>query len=230
MSDARSRPEFSVGIGFPVGAYLPWQTAMSLARTTHALASHGIPANIHAVAGSSLVTIARDVIAGHYLSGQERFLFFIDSDIVWTPEDFIRVLGLAAQRGIVSAGYSVKREPEEIMVTFVDANPVPDEQGCVEILSAGLGFTCIRRDIFEEFETTKTEMYHSGNGRMILDAFRLDTFQRPDGVPQARGEDGAFFADIRALGHKVWLDATINLGHVGTKVYRLPMAKILSNA
>jgi hypothetical protein len=38
--------------------------------------------------------------------------------------------------------------------------------------------------------------------------------------PGGGGEDVAFFADVRALGFKVWLDATINLGHVGAKVYR----------
>jgi hypothetical protein len=30
----------------------------------------------------------------------------------------------------------------------------------------------------------------------------------------------AFFADIRELGHKVWLDPAVNLGHVGTKEFR----------
>ena len=220
---SQPRPEFAVAIGFPTTAFLPWQTALSLARTTHMLAKIGVPVNIHAVAGSSLVTIARDVIAGHFLQDQEKFLFFIDSDIVWNPEDFMRILGLAAKRGIVCGAYSAKREPEELMVTFADENSAPDEEGCMEILSTGLGFTCIRRDIFEEFAKSKTEMYHSGNGRMILDAFRLDTFERPDGIKQGRGEDGAFFADIRSLGHKIWLDATLSLGHVGTKVYKVPL-------
>jgi hypothetical protein len=56
---------------------------------------------------------------------------------------------------------------------------------------------------------------------MLIDAFVLDTKLHSDGVRHRRGEDGAFFDDIRALGHKVWLDPTIELGHVGTKVYRV---------
>lgn len=226
---ARPRPEYAVGIGLPVGSYLPWQTAKSLVETVHALATWGIPVSIHSIEGSSLVTIARDVVAGNFLANREQFLFFIDSDIVWRPEDFLRVLGLARKRGLVAGAYPAKREPVELMVTFKDGAE-PDEEGCMEILSTGLGFTCIRRDVFESFMRGKETMLHSGSGKMLYDAFRLDKFVNSDGVMQGRGEDGAFFADIRALGHKVWLDATLSLGHVGTKVYRVPHEQIKSNS
>lgn len=216
------RTEFSVGIGFPCGDYNSWRTTMSLARTVHALAVTGVPVNIHVVAASSDVCIARDVVLTNYLAAKEQFLFWIDSDISWQPEDFVRVLRLAKDLGVVCATYSVKREPEQCIVNFVeDAEPHPS--GCVEIVGTGLGFCCVRRDIVEQFAATKEYMVHDGNGRSIIDAFYRPRKRHADGKLHAGGEDGGFFDDIRALGHKVWLDPTICLGHNGSKEYRVPL-------
>ena len=230
MSDTKSptavRTDLAVGIGFPCGfPYLPWQTAMSLVKTAHAAPLLGVPLNIHVVAGSSLVTIARDRILDKFLaSPNEKFLFWIDSDMVWAPEDFFRILALTKTRGVVCGAYPLKREPEDVAITFAEDTPVADEEGCVRVLSLGLGFTCIRRDIVEQFAATKGQQYPPGNDTVISDAFRLDTVPtRNMDVPTGRGEDGAFFADLRALGHTIWLDTNAHLGHVGIKEYRLPL-------
>ena len=216
------RNEFAVGIGFPCGDYIPWRTTMSLTRTVHALAVAGVPANIHAVAGSSDVCIARDVVLTNFLAAKEAYLFWIDSDISWNPDDFFRVLRLTKELGIVCAAYPLKREPEECVINFVeDAEPHPT--GCVEIVGTGLGFTCVRRDIVDAFAATKGWMTHDGNGRNIIDAFYRPRKQHADGKTHAGGEDGGFFDDLRALGHKIWLDPTICLGHNGSKEYRSKM-------
>ena len=216
------RTEFSVGIGFPCGDYIPWRTTMSLARTVHSLAAAGVPVDIHAVAGSSDVCIARDVVLTNYLNGVENYLFWVDSDISWQPADFFRVLRLAKDLGIVCATYPLKREPVQCVVNFVEgAEPHP--AGCVEIVSAGLGFTCIRRDILEEFAFTKEFMVHDATGRLILDAFDRPRKRHADGKLHAGGEDGGFFDDLRTLGHKIWLDPTICLGHNGSKEYRVQL-------
>jgi hypothetical protein len=227
MSDTQSpsavRTDLAVGIGLPCGPTIPWQTALALAKTTHAAPLLGVPMNIHVVAGSSLVTVARNRILDQFLAAKsEQFLFWIDSDIVWEPEDFFRVLALAKHRGIVCGAYPIKREPEEAAISFVDATPVIASDGCVQVTSLGLGFTCIRRDILQQFAQTKQQVYHPGNDVFITDAFRLDTIEQK-GVLTSRGEDGAFFADLRALGNSIWLDTNAHLGHVGSKEYRIPL-------
>ena len=216
------RTEFSVGIGFPCGGYIPWRTTMSLARTVHSLAAAGVPVNIHTVAESSDVCIARDVVLTNYLDGVENYLFWVDSDISWQPADFFRVLKLTRELGIVCATYPLKREPEQCVVNFVEGT-APHPTGCVEIVGTGLGFTCVRRNILEEFAFTKEFMVHDGTGRLILDAFYRPRKRHEDGQIHAGGEDGGFFDDLRALGHKVWLDPTICLGHNGSKEYRVPL-------
>ena len=227
MSDVTPalRAEWSVGIGLPCGPTVPWQHSLSLARTEHAAATLRVPLDIHAVAESSDVCIARDVVLTNFLANQERYMFWIDSDISWRPEDFFRVLRLTKDLGVVCATYSLKREPEGCVVNFVDADSPPNEYGCVEIVGAGLGFTCVRRDIVDAFAATKELMLHEGNGRLILDAFYRPRKRGADGRLRAGGEDGGFFDDLRALGHKVWLDPSIALGHVGAKEYKLPITE-----
>jgi hypothetical protein len=39
---------------------------------------------------------------------------------------------------------------------------------------------------------------------------------------EERGEDYAFWSDVRELGYSIHADAQTNLGHVGTKVYQCP--------
>ena len=181
------RADFAVGICFPCGGYVPWRTTMSLARTVHALAVAGVPVNIHAVAESSDVCIARDVVLTNYLAEKEKFAFWVDSDMTWTPDDFIRVMRLAKGLGVVCATYPLKREPEQCVVNFVeDADPHPT--GCVEIIGTGLGFTCVRRDIIDAFAATKESMVHDGTCKLILDAFYR---------PRKRHADGKIHAGVR---------------------------------
>ena len=225
MGDPALRTDFSVGIGMPCGPTVPWQTTMSLARTTHAAALMGVPLNIHAVAGSSDVCIARDVVLTNYLAGAEKYLFWIDSDISWEPKDFFRVLRLAKDLGVVCAAYPLKREPEECIINFVE-DAEPHATGCVEIVGTGLGFCCVRRDIIDAFAATKEWMLHDGNGREIIDAFYRPRKRHQDMRAHAGGEDGGFYDDLRALGYKVWLDPTICLGHTGSKEYRVKMVNL----
>ena len=225
MNDAQPlRAAYSVGIGFPCGAMVAWQTTLALAKTTHMAATLGVPINIHVVAGSSDVVIGRDAVLDNFLAGNEQYLFWIDSDIVWAPEDFFRILRITKDLGLVSAAYPLKRDPPECILNFADT--VPGPHGCFEVTSLGLGFTCVRRDLVDAFAATKGKLYHDGNGRHIIDAFRRDKVLRDDGYMHGVGEDGAFFTDMRALGFKAWLDPTISLGHVGPKEYRAAMANL----
>lgn len=216
-----SRSKYAVAVGFPCGSLIPAQTAFSLAKTMHALSALQIPVQIHSVVGSSSVTTARSVVLTNYLEKPEPFLFWVDSDIVWTPEQFIRVLRLTAERGIVLGAYPLKEDPPRMPYNPVEGAEM-DDLGLVEVTGGGLGFCCMKREIVQQFAETCPTMIHATKDVRLVDGFRFDTVQR-DGERHSRGEDIAFLADLRGLGHKVWLDATVQLGHVGHKEYRMPM-------
>lgn len=225
MSELELRPnaaELSVAIGFPTGPTLPWPTALSLARTIHACALRGIDVTIEDVVGSSLITTARSLVVHRFLQGNKKRLFWIDSDIVWEPDDFLRMLGLSAHMDIVCGAYPLKLDTRK---AFVIRNSDPTKAtinpyGCVKIEGLGLGFTVMTREAVEKVVATKPRIFNEGSSETIADVFRIDTFEG-----RLRGEDMAFFDDLRDLGYELWLDPTVDLGHVGHKTYRGDVVK-----
>lgn len=214
--------ELSVAIGFPTGATLPFPTALSLARTTHACALRGVDVTVEFVAGSSIITTARSQVVHRFLQGNKKRLFWIDSDIEWEPEDFLRLLGMSQQLDVVCGAYPLKREGQNAFVVLND-NPgqvTINPLGCIKIQGTGLGFCVMSRAVVEKIVATKPVIHNQGSGEHIADVFRIDTI---DG--KLRGEDMAFFDDLRALGYDIWLDPTISLGHLGWKSYRGDLVK-----
>lgn len=212
----------SVAIGIPTGPTLPWVTALSLARTVHACALRGIDITIESVVGSSIITVARSLVVHRFLQTNKKRLFWIDSDIEWEPEDFLRLLGLSSKMDVVCGAYPIKREGANAFVVLGDdpANRTINPYGCVKSGGTGLGFCVMTREVVEKIVATKPTIFNQGTGEHMADVFRIDTYE---GL--LRGEDMAFFADLRALGYEIWIDPTIPLGHVGFKVFRGDLVK-----
>lgn len=205
-------------IGMPIGSgSIPWPTAVSLMATVRACDKAGIPVQISAPTGSSVVTWARNAVVGAFLSSDCSHLFWIDSDMVWRPADFIRLLGFAANHDLIGATYMLKREPAQCVVN------VPDPEhyeingfGNIRVKSLAIGFTVVQRKVIEKIAATKETMNDALSGHSYPDFFRLSRNPKT-GAPL--GEDILFYEDAAAHGFTGWLDPSIQLGHIGTKEY-----------
>lgn len=82
----------SVMIGMPAGRDLPIQTVKSLIGSFAACSERGVPCQFGAIANSAVIQWARDEVVDLFLKSDANVLFWIDSDMVWTPEQFIRLL------------------------------------------------------------------------------------------------------------------------------------------
>ena len=219
--------KLSTFLAMPCGSNLPWQTVRSLMNTVRACMHNDIKLEVAMVAESSIVTLARSRALHGFLEAEDYSrIFWIDSDIVWTPDDFMRVLQLSHHYEIVCAGYPMRQSdrPNSYIVQHPDMkNFEVNGAGLVKIDGTGLGFTCIQRRVIDQFVKTKVLLQDQVNKvDSMYDAFRIDAFEG-----HVRGEDAAFFADLRELGYDIWLDPCINLGHVGQKVYRGNMVEAL---
>lgn len=213
-----------VMIAMPVGSgSVPWATAVSLISTIRVLDKEGLPFRIESTTGCSIVQWARSVIAGKFLASDCSHIMWIDSDVVWTPNDFIRLLGFGANLDVVGATYAIKSDkPNHFFL-----NPLPDEKGnlvvngfgCIKIRSIGLGFTLCKRAVVEKVAAGKPIVHDDHNGASYPDLFRVDRVVDANGRATPRGEDVAFFDDVREAGFDVWLDPSVKLGHCGMKVY-----------
>jgi hypothetical protein len=205
-------------IGMPIASgNLPWLTAASLIGTVRVCDKEGVPVRIETPVGCSVVQWARSAVAASFLKGDCTHLFWIDSDIVWTPDDFFRILGLGATLDVVGATYPLKTTPGGFVINTA-GKPGGYEVnglGCVKVDSIGLGFTLVKRAVMEAVAATKPRVRDPLNGTEDVEIFRVDRT-----AAGRRGEDVAFFADVRKAGFDVWLDPSVALGHVGSMVYR----------
>ena len=209
----------SVSVGMPCGPDVPWKTMASLVETFQTTAVQGISCELNVVAGASDVVAARDQVIGQFLAGSCNRLFWIDSDIVFTPADFFRLLALSTKMDVVCATYPVKRSPVIFPIRHENLRDFEqNDYGCIKILGAGLGFTVLTREAVERVVADKPRIL-DGRSQEYISVFRRDT-EVIDGRTYGRGEDNAFFADLRGLGYDVWLDPTIQLGHVGIHTFR----------
>lgn len=204
----------SVMLGIPAGRDLPALTVKSLMGTQSLCRDVQVPFQLGMVIGSAVVQWARDEVVDLFLKSNATRLFWIDSDMVWEPEQFMRLLALSQYRDVICAAYPAKKDQPTFYVNYDKDCLVQGEYGLLNINGVGLGFTVMHRRVVEQLAEKAPKIIDDVSQREITSVFRID---QANG--RRRGEDMAFFADIRALGHDVWLDPTVDLGHIGTKTY-----------
>lgn len=207
----------SVMVAVPVFDTLPAATVRALLETQAACLRRGIALDVEMNVGSTVFHV-RSIQAHRFLKGGCNRLFMIDADMDWTPDDFMRTLALSTKMDCVCGAYTARRDPPLFYISLDHENQVLDanEYGCLPIGGVGLGFTVVSRELIQKLADKAPRIrFSSMPGEQVPKIFRFD---EPDG--EARGEDMAFFSDVRALGYQVNLDPTLTLGHVGSKTFR----------
>ncbi len=151
-----------------------------------------------------------------------QFLFFIDSDIVFEPWQFDRIV--AHDLPIVGGVYFKKCAKLEPVIEgkLSEEDPITH---LMEVKSAGTGFLCIRMDVFEAI----IQKY----GDSIAYQGDPDQEKRWDFFPfgavnnSYRSEDWYFCDRARECGFKVYVDCSVQLGHVGKIVF--PMVRYMGD-
>lgn len=217
----------AVMIAMPVFANIPPSTVKCMLETQMACAKYGVILDLEMNVGST-VFHARSLAAHRFLQSDCNHMFMIDSDMVWRTDDFFRLLALSTRMECVSATYTAKTDPARFYISMTTPGRiVANGYGCVPHEGTGLGFTIVTRKLIQELADRAPKLTFKVNlpGEKVARIFRFDEI---DG--EARGEDMAFFADVKALGYQPYLDPTVNLGHVGEKEFRAKYMDQLTNA
>lgn len=156
----------------------------------------------------SLISRARNEMTASFLKTDYEYLFWLDADIEFTPDDVGKVWQMDADIGV--AFYCMKR-PDKPLSAWKDGKLViiedcPKEPFEVEF--AGTGFMCIRRNVIEAL-AEKSESYIGPDGRvpaLYMTPVHNDGFE---------SEDYHFCRIAREAGFKVMGDPSIKLGHWG---------------
>jgi hypothetical protein len=209
--------DVSVMIGIPTTRDLPPQTVLDLIASMARCSKLQVPVEIGLVIGCGVVQWARDEVLDQFLRSDKNRLFWIDSDMTWTPDQFVRLLALSTMHPVVGATYTAKLEQPTFYVHFdKERGMVTDGHGLVDVTGMGLGFTVMRREVLETLADKAPKVIDQIGKRELASVFRIDT----DAERHRRGEDIAFFHDIAAAGFQIKMDTETSLGHIGVKTYR----------
>jgi hypothetical protein len=212
-------------IGMPIYRDMSAYTAKSLALTIATLTKIGVDWALEMEIGSALVHHARSKIANTFLKSDSSHLFWIDADMVWQPNDMTRLLALTkGDMDCISVGYTEKNDNHlfQVELDTKDGQITTNEFGCLPIKAAGLGFTIMSRSLVQALADISEPSKFFDRCEEMVYIFRTENVEG-----KAGGEDILMFKDIRKLGFQPWLDPTVNLGHVGTKVFNGCVSDVL---
>jgi len=183
----------------------------------------GVDFRIGFAKGCSLVTSARNILVNRFIKSDCDSLLFIDSDIMFDPEDIFRLLAWTTNKHVVGGVYSVKTLPAKYYLTLDHDNdrPIIDESGLVKAKSISTGFMMIQRRVIEDLIKAHPEWEYLDrvSNTTLFSVFDLKS--TPEGYI---GEDMLFCQRAREHGFEIWIDPMIKLGHFGRHEFKSDFA------
>jgi hypothetical protein len=166
---------------------------------------------------------ARNILANEFYERKEMtHLFFIDSDMAWTVEAFLKVLD--CEEDLVGANYAQKNAYDQWVSpikTNAGGKPEINKNGLIECYSIATGFCKISRAVFDALAKRGEAWYF--NGKPKLDFFSL--IKLPEG--RVLGEDSSFCHRWCECGGKSWIVPDCTISHIGYKVYDANYAEFM---
>lgn len=197
-----------VVIGTPAYSGITVGYLHSLIKTLGAATANGILVTVDTEEGSSIITAARNKTVRRFLDSGADVLFFIDSDMAWEPEAFIKLA--TCEHDVAACAYRMKRTDSVEHYTCL-INSGPDgcpivKDGWIDCEAAGTGFMAIKRHVFDRIEAPE---FSGADGTMKA----WFDFEVHSG--RYWGEDYTFCR--RAGGVMVWPDA--KFAHYGQSAW-----------
>jgi hypothetical protein len=132
-------------------------------------------------------------------------ILWIDSDIIWTPEDVIRLY--ESEKDIVSGAYLLASGEvvayEEILGPAYTYEQVLEMNEPIKVGGIGFGFVMVKQGIFENLTRP---WFQSPMFTKVMPDGREFTFP-------LLGEDLSWCKRVTDLGHDIWLDPAVRLVH-----------------
>lgn len=159
----------------------------------------------------SLVYDARNKLATAAIKAAADYVMWIDSDMTFEPNTLIRMLKEVQEKKIdFLAGLYFRRKPPYSTVMYDKLDKLPDGSGCTYTL-----LESIPEGTFEVGGVGLAGVLMSTDVLMSVSAkFGGRMFDPVHGM----GEDLAFCWRARQCGYKIFVDSTIEFGHVGSAV------------
>ena len=231
---------------------------ISLLNFSSAARECGMPLDVFLHRGESLITRARNNCVADFLANPNwTHLFWIDSDIGYSPQAALRLL--LSDYDIAAGVYPLKTErwpgdeaqvksmtPEQILTRYarytvnadaseetgrINMEVLPD--GFMRMTEAPTGFMVIKRNVFERMMKHYPELQYMPDSVGVEDKGLHYRFFDVMVDPKTRrylSEDYGFCRLWSGMGESMYIDCNSNLSHQGSKLYRGDFADSLTHA
>lgn len=182
----------------------------------------------------ALIGRSRSLMCTEFLKTDADVMVIIDDDIVFEPADFWKIVeGARETRSLYGAAYvtrstephitsrSLPNTGEQVFAQTANRRPV-------EYQYLATGFWACHRDVMkamigadfqDAYGSHRIEEVQLGADRPFYPFFSPFTFREEDGRLHYLSEDWAFSNRARQAGHKVWVDLSIIIQHMGLYPY-----------
>lgn len=194
------------------------KTAFALAQLMPKALSLGVSVFLSDMSGCSIITMARNSLVNEFLKTDSTDMLFIDSDVIVTPDDVLRLLCQHTGRDVTAGMYPRRASDKRFFldVYYDQCGDLEFEGSLMRANRVGTGFMMVSRNIIERMVEAHPEWQYEnkeGNGKVSA----LFDFAVKDG--KFVGEDYLFCDRVRDMGGSIWVDVDISLPHIGTEAF-----------
>ena len=211
------------------GGTLTVLTMKSIVYDLFPLVMAGHKVKIFDECGHADIYLLRSQIVANFLADPDKptDLVMVDSDVGWPPGGLHRLLDHEVD--LVAGAYPKKDYPVKFMFRnerdLGDATElVSGPNGLVEVWGMPAGFMRMTRSMLEtmwnHYEPTLGIHDPMVPGEKTVRMFDPYWIEDNEGRPMALSEDYSFCQRWRDLGHKVWMDPSIPMAHIGTHAFQ----------
>lgn len=194
------------------------KTAFALAQLMPKALSLGVSVFLSDMSGCSIITMARNSLVNEFLKTDSTDMLFIDSDVIVTPDDVLRLLCQHTGRDVTAGMYPRRASDKRFFldVYYDQRGDLEFEGSLMRANRVGTGFMMVSRNIIERMVEAHPEwQYENKEGNGTVSA--LFDFAVKDG--KFVGEDYLFCDRVRDMGGSIWVDVDISLPHIGTEAF-----------
>ena len=195
----------------------------SLAVTLKALTMAKMEWDYYDLTGDSYVDRARNTLCARFLKSDFTDLVFIDSDMSWNVDGFVKLL--ASPYEITGGSYPAKNMwpnyTAKMVVDPVDNVPMGDvEHGLIEAEWLPGGFLRIKRSALEKMAARMPDNWYWSTFQTREPEKHTAFFECQTIDHERQGEDVAFCKRWREMGGRLWIEPHIDFGHFGMREFK----------
>jgi hypothetical protein len=205
-------------IGIPAyDGKLNIKTAFALAQLMPKAMQLGVSVILSDLSNCSIITMARNSLVHEFLKTDATELLFIDSDVIATADDILRLMAQSGDKDITTGAYPRRAKDQNFFADlYFDTNGNLEFEGSLmRVERAPTGFMLIQRHVLEQMIFVHPEWAYEKSPTETVSA--VFDFAIVDG--KYVGEDYLFCDRATSMGFKVYIDVDISLPHVGANEF-----------